>query len=509
MVSSWGTPSRGATLRARAALTITLLLAPWTARADHAVEAAVALFREHRAAEASAALYPLADDPNLASEDRSRARYYLARSLNELGLTESAQLELVALMAAGPSDPYFRHALPGLLDLARGSGDPTPLLTVIDLVEPAAQPPRAQPSVRYLQGLGAWQRGEHTRAEELLGAVPDDSELYPRARLLQGLALQELGEARSATAAYQDVIRAEPADDRAARIELGELQALATLQLGRIYDDLGDAAQAEAFYARVALGTRTWDDAMEAMARIDLDQDEPRSALKRSAAAADPIIPTSLSRVAGPPRSADILHARALVALCRPAEAAATLRRLEHRALPLWTELARATAAHRGGGGDWLEPASAWVTWIDGAADGAAVDDHVRDALLERDDLVAHARRLRRLQQERSRIEGQDAAWRETIGLSLMSDIEAEITRTRTEAGRDLLDAMADIEAEQGALLEQAEAERAAVAATTPCEPQPAEPTPADPDAWSSEQRAPPGTQMSWPFTGEIWADEL
>jgi tetratricopeptide (TPR) repeat protein len=491
------------------AWTIALLLAA-PAQAEEAVEAAVARFRAGHPAEASLALQALVENPDLTSADHSRARYYLARCLHALGLLESAQLELLALMAQGSEDPYFRYILPGLLDIARQTGDPTPMLAVVDLVDPTDQPPRAQPVVRYLQGLGAWQRGDGGRAHELLDAVPDSSDLYPRARYLQGLILAEHGKDKPAVAAFRDAAAAPPTSERPReRDEHAELRSLATLQLARVYDELGQLEDAEGFYAQVPRGSEAWPAALEAMARIDLAQGEAASALRRSAAASWPVIPSSSTRRAAVPRASELLHAQALQALCRPGEARAVLRNLEDRTLPLWSEMGRATAAHRAEGGTWHDPASAWASLVEEPSPGAALDADVLAELLEEGELLGTLQRIRRIDEELRLLSAQDPAWRRGLEAPLHQQLEDALVELRIEGGRTLLDTMATVEGELGSLLTLSQALQGQLVDGEGCpEPQPSEPR-MDPDAWGSEQREAEPLEWSWPYTGEIWADEL
>ncbi len=485
-------------------IALALLSQAGPARADEAVEHGVTLFRAHEPAQASIELHELADDPALGPDDRSRARYYLARSLHELGLIQAAELELLRLMEQGPGDPYFQHALPGLLAIAHRNGDPAALLTVVDRVAPATQPPLVQASLHYLQGLGAWQREEFSRADDLLGAVPSDSDLYPRARYLQGLALLEHRKEKSALAAFQAVVEAPPhGDDRRERAQLAELAALATLQVGRVYDELGDHDKAEHFYAQVERGSAPWHDALEAMARIDLIQGEPGSALRRSQYSSWP----ALSEAA--PRAAELLHAQALQALCRPSEARVVLRSFEDRALPLWTELAQATAAHRDEQGAWQDPADAWSGWFEARAQGSTFSTTVFGVLLEDRVLSEAARRLRRIEDEIELLTVQDPSWRRSMEAPLRLQLEHERARRQDDAGRALLEAMADVEAELGVLLQLCEAQLGELAKGTSCpDSEGLRPT-GDPDAWGSEEEEADPTEMSWPFTGEIWADEI
>jgi tetratricopeptide (TPR) repeat protein len=497
-------------MRKRVTVALALLLLAGGAQADEEVEEAVALFRAGRSTEASPQLYALAQAPELSPADRSRARYYLARALHALGLIQAAQLELLALVEQGPQDPYQRYALSGLLDIARQTGDPGPLLTVVDRVDLAAQPSRARPSVSYLQGLGAWQRGELARASGLLAQVPADSDLYPRARYLQGLIMTRQGKQKAAVAAFRDVVAATPQrGDRREREQLDQLRALATLRIARIYDALGDADQAERFYAQVERDSAAWPEALEAMARIDLAQGDPGSALRRSAAASWPVVASSAPRSTAVPRVAEILHAQALYALCRPEEARAVLRFLEGRALPLWTELALATAAQRESEGAWRDPAAAWVAWFEVPATGSTLTSEVFEVLLERGDLAEAVQRQRRIGDELTLLASQDAGWRAAVEGPLRQQLEGALARDRAEAGVVLLEAMADLEAELGVLLALAEDQRGHLAGPDGCPEQAGTALGDDPDAWGGEHRASDGTELSWPFTGEIWADEL
>ncbi len=478
-----------------------LSLAP-TARADETVEHGVDLFREHQAAQASRVLALELERGGLEPADDSRARYYLARSLHEMGMVRSAERELVALMERGPDDPYFRHAIPGLLAIARQTGDPSALLELVDRVDPANQPPRAQPSLIYLQGLAAWRRGEPKLARERLERVPTESDLHPRASFVLGTILVEHGHPKQALEAFQAVARAEPVvSDRRERAQLAELRALATLQVARIYEQVDDRDRAERFYAQVERGTSPWEDALEAMARIDLAQGEPTSALERATAASWPAQP------GGIPRAAEILHAQALRDLCREHQAGAVLRSFDERALPLWTELAGATATHRSDEG-WREPAAAWAAWFEHYPAQSTLTAEVFEHLLQERRLNEAVQRHRLIQAEIQLLDSQDPAWREAVGASLRQRLEADRARCEAEAGAALLDAMEQLEAELETLLMLAEAERGQLLQGAACEGPPPQGEADDPDAWDSH-RQPEDHEISWPYTGEIWADEL
>jgi len=466
------------------------------ALADEAVEQAIVLFREHKPARASTELHALLEGPDL--EDADRARYYLARSLHNLGLVQAAQLELLALMER--DGPYARHALSGLLAIARQTGDPSALIGVVDRVDPAEHPPAVQPSLHYLQGLGAWQRQDHVRANELLGQVPEGSALYPRARYLQGLILTQHGKDKSAVGAFEDVVEAAPhSDDRRAHAQLA---ALATLQIGRVYDTLGALDKAEGFYAQVERGSTPWADALEAMARIDLAQGEPDSALRRSLSASWPVLSSAA------PRGAELLHAQALAALCRPDEAQVVLRSFDERALPMWTELAGLTAAHRDDEGTWRDPREAWLAWNAPRDEGWDLSTPIVELTLLDHELAEAVRRVRGLDDKLRLVSAQDVAWREAMGPVVRTRLEAEREDRQAEAGLVLLEALASMEAELGVLLTLSEAQRSAMAEVEGCPAAAAGGPQDDPDAWDSEQRDEPPV-WSWPFTGEIWADEI
>lgn len=464
----------------------------------------VALFRAGRPHEASVALAEVTRDPEAGGEERARARYYLARCLNELGLRQSAQRTLLDLLAVGPDAPYAEHALPGLLAIARETGDPSALLSVVDTLAVEVHPPRVQTSLLYLRGLGAWLQGEHPRANDLLAEVPEDSDLFPRARYLQGSMLLLQGKNKSALDAFRDVVAARSrSGDPREEGQLVELRALATLQIARSYEAIAQPERAEHFYALVPQGGRTGRTALVAHARIDLAQGDARGALSRSLAAA------ATSPDGAPPSEAELLHVQALIALCRGEEARAVLRSLEQRTLPVWTEMARFTAAHRIEDGRWEDTTAAWGAYFEDFPPGSVLSSGVFELLLDDPDFAALTRRERRIRDELLLLDSQDEAWRVAVGEEPRTRLAAELAETRAQAGARLLAGMAAMEGELGQLLTLAEDLRASVARLEEegCEPAPADSPPsAGDDAWDDVWEP---THFSWPFNGEIWADEL
>lgn len=183
-------------------LLLALLLLTASLRAATPVEEGVAAFRARQPVEASVSLHRvLVGDADPAA--RARARYYLARSLNELGLVISAERALRQLAEAGPEDPFFLHALPGLLDIARQTGDEPTLRAVAPRYASVELPPAARAEILYQQGLAAWRAGQRRQALELLEGVPEGSLPFARAAYVRGLT-QEDSREKTAVKAYRE-----------------------------------------------------------------------------------------------------------------------------------------------------------------------------------------------------------------------------------------------------------------------------------------------------------------
>ena len=468
------------------------------------VEEGVGLFRAGRPLEASLVL----DEASRTQDapDRERARYYLARSLNELGMVHSAEHALLDLVIAGPDAPYASHALPGLLAIARLTGDPSALAGIVNTIPVEAYPPKVQTSLLYLQGIDEWQRGEAAAANASLAEVPQDSDLFPRARYLQGLILLQQDKQKSAVTALQEVVMAQPSTEDPLELrQLDELRNLATLQIGRVYDDLGQLERAEGFYAQVKRHSEAWQPAIAAMARIDLEQGDLPSALIRSMAAAAPALEGA------PPSKAELLHARALWALCRSAEASAVLRSVIDRALPLWIGLTRFTTAHRDPEGGWRQTTTAWASYAQDLPQGSVLSAEVFEVLLDNSDLATLVHRQRRIEAEIHLISSQDRSWRDQVGDALTERLERDAAEARATAGALMLDEMGRLEMALAALLGQAEDLQASIDATSEQSCESTAPGQADSRASDAWEATPPteAGYVDWPFNGEIWADEL
>jgi hypothetical protein len=474
-------------------VTLLLLAAPARAAEPIGVEAGVALFRARHPAEACVVLLPAAaEEADPAA--RSRARYYLARSLNELGLPISAERELAVLAGLGSEDPYFLHALPGLLDIARQTGDESTLRAVAPRYALVDLPPAVAAEVRLQQGLAAWRAGDLRQALDLLEGVPEGTPAFARAAYMRGLS-QEDSREKTAVKAYRDAALA-AGQDAGGR----ELATLATLRISAIYEGIGRLDEAEGYAGLVAHDSALWPDALTVLGRCALSRGDPLTALDRLQAATSPFLRTDLLVL-----EADLLRAQALAAVCRRDEAQAGLAGLGERIGPMEAELATFLSQHRDPSGGWRDPAGAWATYFEGFPEDSALDRALFVEVLRADpDLVGALRRLALLKREHAALEDPPPAWRVELVTDLSAGLESDRSATRARAGALLLEGLDAQRAAMAALAPRIEA--AAATLDTPCTPQ--ETTSVTSDAWNSPWQ-PTAPAAAWPFTGEIWADEL
>ena len=78
------------------------------------VKQAIKLFRAKKPLTASLMLYEMLED-NTFPDREAQIEYYLARCLYELEMYHSSQYYFLQVLRKGPSNPYFKHALPKLV----------------------------------------------------------------------------------------------------------------------------------------------------------------------------------------------------------------------------------------------------------------------------------------------------------------------------------------------------------------------------------------------------------
>src|SRR5258707_1726010 len=197
---------------------------------------------------------------------RAEAQYRLARELEREQMPAAALIELMGIVASGPSHPFYSKALEELIALQHQLGDEYLIPTMISAepVERWAQLP-AGPKARaaYLLAKVEHRKGNLAQARALLDLVPPASEVYALSRYLLGIIEIDPrlpGGARPdrAIEAFQKVLNLSATNQES----LSRAQHLSILGMARTQYGLGEYAKSVEWYDRLPRFSPFWDQAL-------------------------------------------------------------------------------------------------------------------------------------------------------------------------------------------------------------------------------------------------------
>ena len=130
----------------------------------------VKLYRANKVLTASKGFYDLLES-NEYPEYESKINYYLGKSLYDLGMLHGAQHHFMEVVRKGPSNTYFKYALPKMVGIARITGNDIELLRIVDKIDPEAYPRQAKNYLFYLMGRTLYKNGDLASASKFFQSV--------------------------------------------------------------------------------------------------------------------------------------------------------------------------------------------------------------------------------------------------------------------------------------------------------------------------------------------------
>jgi len=197
---------------------------------------------------------------------RAEASYRLARELEREQLPAAALIELMGIVAGGPSQPFYSNALEELIALQHKLGDEYLIPTLIS-AEPmerwAALPAGAKARAAYLEAKVEHRKGNLAQARLLLDFVQPGSEVYALSRYLLGIIeidprLPGGSRPDRAIEAFRKVLSISDASQES----LSRAQHLSILGLARTHYGLGEYAKSVEWYDRLPRFSPFWDQAL-------------------------------------------------------------------------------------------------------------------------------------------------------------------------------------------------------------------------------------------------------
>jgi tetratricopeptide (TPR) repeat protein len=253
-------------LRNRVLPALCLALAlPLSAAAQQggSINNAIRHFNDGRYAEAAFGFYDVAAYDSVI-ENRLRAEFYLARSLQRMDLQRSSAFFYAGIMNQGPNHPYYLRSIQELVELIEAMGDDVFLPVMINREYNQAfqnLPAEALYKINYLIGLIAYRQERPADAISFLQAVPRESAYYAKARYLTGIINTFLRGRDGAVSALQDY-EAVVALQNTRDLEYWELhntKELAILALARTHYTLGNYEESVQWYEKIDRYTTYWD----------------------------------------------------------------------------------------------------------------------------------------------------------------------------------------------------------------------------------------------------------
>jgi tetratricopeptide (TPR) repeat protein len=186
------------------------------------------------------------------------ALYFLADSLYQNRNFLGARRYFGELMSSYPRSKFYQDALTKVVSMALVTGRHDEVDTFYARLTQTSGAAIA-PELPYLYAKSLYQRGEHARAIQALGGIPQASPYFVRARFFLGGVLATQKRYPEAVRAFLDIYKLDPLnvrgkdDAETAKLQKQnrELVEMTHLALGRLHHDLGDLIRAADAYQEV------------------------------------------------------------------------------------------------------------------------------------------------------------------------------------------------------------------------------------------------------------------
>jgi tetratricopeptide (TPR) repeat protein len=469
------------------------------------VKQAIKLFRAKKPLTASLMLFEMLED-NTFPEREAQIQYYLARCLYDLEMYHTSQYYFLQVLRKGPDNPYFKHALPKLVAIARYTGDNSELIRVVAKIPPESFPRSARNHLFYLMGVRLYEEDDLSRARKYFGQISTRSDLYLRAKYFEGVIYNRQGRLKSAVRSFRDVVRedVEVGSPRELQ-EVKDLKNLSLVNVARIYYSIQRFDEASKYYALVERDSMYWPTSLFEASWSNFMRNDLNLTLGQVLTVQSPYF----SHDEFVPE-ATILRALTYFNLCEYNEVERLLIQFEETYRPMYKEMKGFVQSYASSEGKKLAD-QAYDTYFTSYPRESVLPTPVFNKVLRNRDLAALVRHLEMMEDEKALIDAQKARWRDSLGSHLKKVIEADRQRYKRRAGLLFLSEMAQLTAYMGDLLAQSEIIRFEVvdAQRVDYEFRMNNVDIMDTSGTRDIDFATSVDKVFWPFNGEFWADEL
>lgn len=440
-------------------------------------------------------------------DQRSKLFYYMAKSLDDLGMYHGAQYYYMQAVRRGPRDPYFKYALPRLVAIAEYTGNETELMRIVHRIPANAFPRQAQNHLFYLMGRREYDKGNLARSEKYFKQISSKSNLYLRSKYFEGVISYERERYQSAVKAFKEVYDSDfPASDAREAREYDRLRTLSLMNIARVYYELERFDNSDAYYAMVDRQSEHWTQSLfeRAWANFMLTRLNDTLGLLLT-----PRAPHFTSFEHLP--DVEILRALTFFYLCEYRESNRILVEFERSYQPMRAELKDFLAQYNNPDGVKLAD-KAYDQYFEGGAASSQLSHQLLYKVLQNRDLATIVDHLDMMDEESRLIDDQKSVWRDSVGAHLKKVMEQDRQRYKQRAGVVLIQELDSQNRKLGDLLSQSQVIRFEIvdAQRVDLEAKASRDTPilGDTDA-ATVDFAVSKDIIYWPFNGEFWSDEL
>ncbi|HJN73596.1 MAG TPA: hypothetical protein QGF58_06635 [Myxococcota bacterium] len=478
-----------------------------TTQCGRMVDDAVQAFKANKPLGASKMLFDLLEEGTCPDQE-ARMHYYLARALFDLNMYHSSQYYFMQVVKKGPANPYFKHALPKVVQIARYTGDDSELMRVVPKIPPEQYPRQAKNYLYYLMGVRLYDKDELSEARRYFGQISTKSDVYLKSKYFEGVIYNRQGRLKSAVKSFRDVYRDSDSVDIYSTRELeevGHLADLSLLNVARIYYSIQRFDEASKYYELIPRDSDYWAEALFESAWSSFMQNQLNRTLGQVLTVRSPFfnedefIP-----------EATILRALTFFNLCEYGQVERELLAFEAAVRPMHQELKDFVKQYSTSEGKQLAD-QAYEAYFEGVRRETVLPKSMFKKFLQNQDLYSLVRHLHMMDEEERNIEAQKSLWRDTVGTHLKRILENDRRRYKKRAGLVLLSEMARMANYLGDLLTQSEIIRFEVISAQRVD-YDYKMTNLDLVDTQSESLIDFATSVDfiyWPFNGEFWEDEL
>jgi hypothetical protein len=470
------------------------------------VKECIQLYRAGKALTSSKCFFDMLESDEF-PDQRAKLFYYMAKSLDDLGMYHGAQHYYMEVVRRGPKDPYFKYALPRLVAIAEYTGNETELLRIVHKIPPEAFPRQAQNHLFYLMGRREYDRGNLAASAKYFQQISSKSTLFLKSKYFEGVISYQREKYQSAVKAFKDVYDSDfQASDAREAQEFERLRTLSLMNIARIYYELQKFENADSYYSQVDRGSDHWTQSLFERAWANFMLTRLNNTLGLLLTTRAPHFQAFEHQPDG-----DILRALTFFYLCEYDEANRILVDFERRYQPFREEIKAFLAEYNNEDGLKLAD-KAYEAYFERAHAGSKLNRQILFKVLQNRDLSTIVDHLKLIDDEAALIDSQKSVWRDTVGGHIKKVMEQDRQRYKQRAGVVLIQELDSQNKKLAELLGQSQiirfeivdAQRLNLEAKAQ-----RDDMLLDGQDAASIDFAVSKEIIYWPFNGEFWSDEL